>query len=361
VKITFLAAILSTAFMTVFMSLTYAQNPLASGQQSVSALAGNCFSNDFRSRPCTDLDGLTTVPKDASQAFQKGEYQKLDQWFITFCTGNNRMKDGTWLIKHFESGLATHFATWSYSKSLYTDILKWQQIATLSAAPYWAESLYWYGAAWSLPRPRLAEKRSSLNKKLFEQRLVAAETAINRAKEIPAECPLLEVQELAIKIDRGTSVASAQILFDKARRRFPEYHSLYSVMARVYFSRSIGDPIARDAFAKRSAQLTQDFEGKGMYARLYSRKHLRSDTGPEQWIGDLSPSWKQLKESFDDLLTRYPNSKIIVADYLDQACRSDDHETYRRLRASVIGLEAHSLTDNSLDVCDEKHKWKNLR
>lgn len=361
-KIHFYIRILAIALTALGADSVSAQQPLAQEPLHATAPALRCHTAIFRPRACTDLDGtMTSIGEAAAKSFQSGDYQKLDASFAEFCTGKNRMPDGTWSFRHFEDGLGRHFAVWSYSKSLLSDITKWQQLSPESSAAQWAESLYWYGAAWSLARPPAGAKRSALNKKAFETRLASAEAALRRAKNNALKCPAVDVRALEIQIDRGTSPKSAMVLFEELRSHYPQFHGLYAAMSRAYFSESKGDPIERDLFASRAADLTKNFEGRGMYARLHSRLHLRRPFGPKQWIGEFVPEWEPLKAAFDDLVKRYPESKAIVADYLDQACRIGDGETYRRLRDSVVDLEAHSLTDSSLDVCDQTHSWKRQR
>lgn len=304
---------------------------------------------------------MTGVGAAAAKSFLAADYRSLERAFTEFCTGQKRMPDGTWALKHFEDGLARHFSIWRYSKAIHADILKWQAESPDSSAAYWVESLYWYGAAWSLPRPQRGERRSELNQKVFAERLLAAEGSLNRMKQMAVKCPAIDVRALEIQIDRGASLDAALAMFEAVRKVYPQYHGLYAAMARVHFSATRGHPVAREKFAWQAAQMAFDFEGAGMYGRLHSRMHLERTFGPTHWIGEFTPDWERLREAFEDLVRRYPESKVIVADYLDQACRIGDAETYRRLRNGVVGLEAHGLTDTSLDVCDRKHSWKGNR
>lgn len=329
--------------------------PVAAQKTIVLPLGTGCVTPNFHPRRCTDLD--VTKPDlatDVATAFRKGQYTQLNDWFAAYCNGTHRMPDGTWFVAHFESSLARHFGAWG-GHGVLPELAKWRSQSLGLAAPFWAEALYWYDAAWALPWPRAGESRPPQTAKLYAKRLASAGEAIAIAKSKQSDCPVIASLEMAIRIDQNAPLAEVRVLFEKALKRFPDYSGIYHMMGRAHFSRSGGSARAFEDFALDMMRNANVADGQGVYARLYSRSQRKNLPGANVWIGYLEPDWVRLKTSFEELLNRYPHSKLILADYLDHACRIGDKSTYKRLRGSVIGLEAYSLTDLGLDVCDAKN------
>ncbi len=99
-------------------------------------------------------------------------------------------------------------------------------------------------------------------------------------------------------------------------------------MARHFEPKWGGSTAKYELFADSVAEQTKNFEGMGMYARLYwlvdRRQGIPFTNDPL-----APPSWKKLRAGYEDLIRLYPSSIHNLGKYAGVACRSTDGELYR--------------------------------
>ena len=101
--------------------------------------------------------------------------------------------------------------------------------------------------------------------------------------------------------------------------------------------------------------MASGFEGRGMYARIYSLVDDESAL-PFDAEDPASPPWLKLKAGFDSLMEKYPSSYIHVNKFAYAACRSEDGALYRQLRSKAQLYLTGKFKEMS-DVCDRRHNW----
>jgi hypothetical protein len=158
---------------------------------------------------------------------------------------------------------------------------------------------------------------------------------------------------IAVLVAQGKTVQARRV-FDEAVRRFPRYHPLYLAMSRAY----TGEDFER--FAIESVSLSRQFEGQGMYARLYKEvdQPLQMAFDPQSPL----PAWGRLRGAYDDLLRHYPSSLLIANAYASVACRSDDSQLYRQLREKAdVSLDRDAFSVVPVEACDRRHGWSRVK
>ena len=127
-------------------------------------------------------------------------------------------------------------------------------------------------------------------------------------------------------------------------------------MAKHYQPKWGGSAAQYENFANRAAEHTKDFEGMGMYARVY---WLVDHNGGIPFTNDgrQAPSWRKLKAGYEDLIRLYPSSIHNLGKFAGVACRSSEGDLYRSLRTRIAGYEHSAEMVDPVDVCDRRHQW----
>jgi hypothetical protein len=308
--------------------------------------------------PCSDGSQRYFQGQQLVQAAYNGrEFAKLDALYEQWCTGRERFPDGLWKLAEFSGGFTSSFAAWkSWDRDL-AAIQAWQQAAPDSAAASYIEAVYWHEYAWKARGGGYASTVSKEGWALFNERLGKAKAALDAAPLTGSHCPAPAAERISLMIDMGADKEQLTRTYIDAAQRYPEYHALHFAMARQFQPRWGGSAEQYEAFASGAAALTKDFEGMGMYARLYWLVDYNEGL-PFRNDPTAGPYWNKLKAGYDDLMRRYPASIHNLGKYAGVACRSSDGALYRRLRSKLDGYQEEAQMNDPVDVCDLRHHWK---
>jgi hypothetical protein len=307
--------------------------------------------------PCPDselfvLEG--SLPVQA--AFNDNDFKSLDRIYEQWCTGKDRFLDGRWKLSQYGDALYQLFETWRDWPTALRMIKAWQQSPPGSNAALYAEAVYWRAYAWSGRGGGFADTVSREGWELFHERLVFAKAALIELKKRGRDCPAPYVAWLNILLESGATEEELQAVYKEGIGKYPEYQNIYFAMSRHYDPKWGGTAEKYESFASQVAEQTKEFEGMGMYARLY---WLVDNKNSVPFRGEASspPHWQKLKAGYDDLVRLYPRSFYNLGKYAGVACRSSDSELYRKLRTRIAGYEQTAAMNDPVDVCDRRHKW----
>jgi hypothetical protein len=317
---------------------------------------------------CTNMELLKQIPCPDSElffhdgqalvqsAFNAREFTKLDALYSQWCSGKDRFPDGRWKLSQYEAALYQNFSAWNtWTKDL--DVIKsWQKSLPNSAAALFSEAVYWHAYAWKARGAGYASTISKEGWELFRERLSKAESALALAQVATSECAAPYALRLSVLTELGAREERLTSLYAEATRKYPEYHGIYFAMARHYEPKWGGSTAQYESFANRAAEQTKDFEGMGMYARVYWLVDYNQGI-PFTNDARQTPSWKKLKAGYEDLMRLYPSSIHNLGKYAGVACRSTDGDLYRRLRTKIVGYEQSAEMVDPVDVCDRRHHW----
>lgn len=290
------------------------------------------------------------------EALYAKNFKALDELYDQWCSGRDRFPDGRWKLSQYGEGLERSFEIWNRWTSDLAVIQAWQQARPQSNAALYAEAIYWRAYAWKARGGGYADTVAKEGWELFRERLNKAKDILTRLHESGAQCAAPYALTLSVLTDTGASETELAAVFERGVREYPEYHNIYFAMARHYEPKWGGSAEQYERFARKTATRTKDFEGMGMYARLYWLVDTRKDI---PFVNDTAqaPYWSALQAGYEDLMRLYPSSMHNLGKYAGVACRSTDGALYRSLRSKIVGYESSAQMLDPIDVCDRRHKW----
>jgi len=285
---------------------------------------------------------------NVSQPYKAAQFDTLESTFERWRPGGKQLGDGTWELAVFNHGLYNAFQTMTSETER---LSAWKKQKPGSVAARYVEARMFYIHALRVKGDDPHTVHSSEAKAISAERLAKAAALLRKLKPHMRDSPAWYDTQIAVLVEQG-SVAQARKVFNEAVKRFPQYHPLYLTMSAAYKGKAF------EAFANEAVELTKQFEGRGLYARLY--RHI------EQWHElpiDLQqsryPHWPQLKAGYEDLIERYPASIALATSFASVTCRTDDSELYRTLRSKASAyLDPASFSVIPVDACDQRHGWK---
>jgi len=317
---------------------------------------------------CTNLELMKQVPCPDSalffhagrglvqQAYNAADFKALDDLYDQWCTGKDRFPDGRWKLSQYGDAFADNFSAWNtWSKDLKT-IQAWQQARPDSKAAPYAEAVYWRAYAWKARGAGYAGTVSKEGWELFRERLAKAKEILTKLHASGAQCAAPYPLTLGLLTEMGASEAELTAVFERGVHDYPEYHNIYFAMARHYEPKWGGSVEQYERFAGKVAERTKDFEGMGMYARLYWLVDTRHGI-PFANDATQPPYWTRLHAGYEDLMRLYPSSMHNLGKYAGVACRTTDGALYRGLRSKIAGYEQGAEMLDPVDVCDRRHNW----
>jgi hypothetical protein len=227
-------------------------------------------------------------------------------------------------------------------------VAQWRKAVPNSIFVPFAEARYAYTFAWNARGMGYASSVSDESWELFAIRLQQAEQMLLKAPTLLKDTTLWHHLLLGISLDSNRVQSKPAEVFDHAVKRFPRYFPFYETMAERLLPKWGGSWEKVDAFVYGSSRLLEATEGKSMYARLYISL-LRCCATPDQ----TRMNWTLMKESFDDLIVRYPDP-IYKNLYASYACALKDKPAFSNAMARIPPGEMRPeswLDGNSYDSC----------
>jgi hypothetical protein len=293
------------------------------------------------------------------RAFNARDFKALDELYGEWCTGKDRFPDGRWKLSQYGDGLSQNFDAWrTWAKDLGV-LQQWQRARPQSKAALYAEAIYWRANAWAARGGGYAGSVSKEAWELFHERLIKSKEIVLRMQGDGFGCAAPYALAISLLTDLGAPEEEMAAVYREGVQRYPEYHNIYFAMARHHEPKWGGSTEEYEAFADAVAEQTRGFEGMGMYARLYWLVDHRRDI-PFRSEEAAPPYWKKLRSGYEDLMRLYPSSLHNLGKYAGVACRSNDGELYRMLRAKITGYEQQADMLDPIDVCDRRHKFQGM-
>lgn len=333
---------------------------ISPGAGSGQLIARGC--DDYALRkgiPCPDFTVASAARGRTWFAFQAHDFAMLDQLYASWCSGAQMQPDGQSLMINFAAAFIGIGSTLTWDEGL-AQIKQWQSSNPVSEAAQYVEAVYWQQYAWAARGHEYAYTVPAEAWALFGERLEKAKTILHRLLAARTTCPSVYNDLISDLTLTNASESELQAVFEEAVRRFPHNYGIYFAMSQHYEPRWGGSLEAFEEFARAAAARTKDFEGMGMYARLYWVVDSEPGT-PFVNAQTRYPQWSALRQGYEDLLARYPSSMHNIVRFADIACRAGEAPLYRRLRAQFAGYEFEAGFDGvapmSFDACDRKNGW----
>lgn len=307
---------------------------------------------DFKAQKnveCPDIIFLLDAQSDdVTQPYQKAQFDILEATFERWRSGGEQFGNGAWELSVFRPGLDGAFTTVTSDTAR---VAAWKKQKPNSVAARFVEANIYYVHALRVKGSDPHSAASPEAQAISAERLAKAANLLRKLKSNMSDSPAWYDMSIAVLVKQG-SVAEARKTFNAAVKRFPQYHPLYLTMAAAYKGAAL------EAFANEAVELTSQFEGRGMYARLFRQIELSEDL-PVDLQRSRFPTWPQLKGGYEDLLQRYPGSIALATGFASVACRTNESALYRELRSKASAyFIAAQFSVVPVDACDQRHGWK---
>ncbi|MCW5649447.1 MAG: hypothetical protein KIS62_06870 [Ramlibacter sp.] len=171
---------------------------------------------------------------------------------------------------------------------------------------------------------------SASDEQEYVKYLAKARTVLDASSNGPKD-PGWYFQMLRIARFQGWSPQDYSKLLEEAVVTHPYYYDIYFAAAEFLLPQWHGNLDLIENFVRFAEQRTKNKEGHSMYARVYW--HLAA-FGHDNIFHESRIEWKRMRDGFDDVVKRYPDSWNFNA-YARFACQARDRGTAKRLFARI--------------------------
>lgn len=305
---------------------------------------------EFATKPVYDRNMFNTAMSQVGSALEEGKFDKIDRMYDEFLSTRLRATDGSWMVEAVQQALDSWFYAQDDSR-IAKLLADWKQKVPASKLRPVAEADMWQRTAWRARAGRGASSMTPEATQIFRERLHKAAQALEASQDVGRESPMWYWVALIVAGSSGRPEAQFDALFEEAAGKFPTYLPLYLTRVNYYLPQWGGDFDKVDAFIDRSVKRTESTEGAAMYAWLYVDV-ARKSGGDESFFRETRVSWPRMRDSFEDMTKRYPDTwnKILYATF---ACLARDRDaTAKALTMLPVDAQLGAYTRGiSTDAC----------
>jgi hypothetical protein len=275
-----------------------------------------------------EMEQRDQITAHARQLLRDRKFAELEAEAENSRVNKVRLPSGFWTLNNFYEGLESPAygasgAGWDAHLRL---LEEWQAAFPKSPTPQTALAGAYAKYAWQARGTGYAREVTEEGWRLFRERLTKAAAVIQKAQAESHYDPHLADVELIVAKGLSWPADKYERIFNEAVKREPCYPYYYLQRAGYLLPRWNGEPGDVERFAAQAIQLSEACEGKGIYARI--AVYLLPYKDKEQWFFDAYKlSWPKVRQGFDDLEKRYPNSAWNLNEYCLLACHAQDAKT----------------------------------
>jgi len=277
---------------------------------------------------------VSPITEAAQNAFWNGDFAELERQNTYYSQPGRVEPDATSQLDLFRQGLNTVFKNdvdnvEAYLQEVDRLTLQWatEHPASAFAHILHARSLYAHG--WSYRGGTYAKDVPPEAWKDFHAYLRRAAEYLHAHADVALADSY--AHHVLIEIGRGLAWKPEQLIAiaDDGLKRNPEDTELLFAVTFSLLPKWQGDARMLDSYINHAVQQTRARFGTSMYARLYSAA-ARDQYGYDLFEDSLA-DWPRMKASFEDLLTRFPDSPHRLNRYAYMACVAKDRQTLAAL------------------------------
>ena len=287
--------------------------------------------------------------------FEEEDFAALDALVEKWNTPKERDDDGDWKLGGFMVAFYFPPQTEDWRRSLQR-IQKWRKFNPRSAGAAIIEARYWASYAKHIRGNENNQEVDPVSTRVFLKHMKLAEQILKKSKEFASHNPLWYETYLDIAIDTKRDDKFIANLIEEGIQKHPYYRSLYADLAH-YWSPTNGNKAdweKIDALVKQAVTLTSGIDGVANYAWLYaqisSQQKVEVDILRESLV-----SWVKMRESFEDLVKRYPSANNLNK-FAAFACRAGDKDAFLSVRPRIQSHIVLAMwpSNYSIDLCDHR-------
>ena len=277
----------------------------------------------------------TSPIEEASQeALWWGDFVALEKQNAFYKQANRFEPDGSAQLELFRSGMSSVFTNKVDNAEVYLEemdrlTLQWAVEHPQSALAHilHAQSLVEHG--WSYRGGGYAKDVPPESWKEFHAYLRRAVEYLNAHADVALTDSYAHHQLLQIGRGLGWTRAQTAAIAKDGLTRNPDDILLYFELLKGLLPKWGGNARQVDDFIKNTAEQTRAKYGNAMYARLYSA--AAEEEFGQALFEDSYADWGKMKQAYEDMFARYPNSPDRLNRYAYMACLAKDKDTFLKL------------------------------
>jgi hypothetical protein len=271
---------------------------------------------------------------DAQRAFQTEDFATLEAMLHPPDGELLSFDDGSTRVESAVAGIDELFKQGGSPAPTLSLLAKWRRQFPLSDGPDLIESLLFRTWAWQARGQGYAKEVSPQAWVEYAQRIEMADAALADAADKSQKSPAYYSLVIALGVDQSKDRKDLQRQIDFSLEDFPEYFPPHQAMVRALLPRWGGSYVEIDDYVEYVQAKVPAERRPEIYARLYATLAWLEGDEVDLFLETIA-KWPKVKEGYDALLVRYPNSDWLRNIYAGMACRARDAETYRALMSEL--------------------------
>jgi membrane associated rhomboid family serine protease len=295
-----------------------------------------CVSDGVEPRGKT-TDGLAArraAGCDAQLAFETEDFAALqamlhpeDGKLVTFEDGSTRTEGAI-------AGLGALLERVSAPVPTLSLLAKWRREFPLSGGPDLIEALLFRSWAWQARGGTYAKEVSPQAWAAYRSRIEMADAALTDAADKQQRSPTYYPLAIALGVDQSKDREALRGYVDFSLEDFPEYYPPHPAMLRALLPRWGGSYAEIDDYVEYVQDKVPAGRRREVYARLYTTLAGLEGDEVDLFVETIA-KWPKMKEGYEDILIRYPDSDWLRNMYAGMACRAKDGETYSAIMSEL--------------------------
>ncbi len=313
------------------------------------------------------LDGAVAAVSDL---LVKEDFDELERLGDRLRKERTRSKNGNWQLEYYYDNLCRWWTGFKPSREqwLHAKLDKWREAKPDSVKPLVAKSEAYMWFAWEARGEGYSYTVTEEGWREFDARMDKAVELLDEAVATDPCNPEIYTMLVSIGKARSMDRAEMEAIFEKGLKAERFYIPLYYQMALASMPRwggSVGD---LEKFMERAVELTRESEGESMYARIVDLTSMYFT--PTEFKEQFNVPYERLKQSYWDLVKRYPQDMYYLNSFCYWAYTEDDLETAIKLRDmfgdNIIGrawreLRNYELFTKRIAERNRSERTKNAR
>lgn len=256
-----------------------------------------------------ELEERVAVQQSVFAAVRNRDFKLLDAMSVDYRTTQSRSASGLWKLTLFNSGLSYLFDTRRREDSFWVASQKvaeeWVRSHPQSPAAHLAYAQMLLNRGWSYRGNGRVNTVKPEDWPSFFEYTQRARQYLEENKQIAHQDPRWYEMMAIIAYRQGWTPADFEQLIDEGLSLYPSFYQIYFAAIDFYSPKWGGNTAFIEKFARDAQKRTSQFEGNGMYARIYWYAS-QTQYGDDLFSASLV-HWGLMKKGIDDVLAKYPD------------------------------------------------------
>jgi hypothetical protein len=296
---------------------------------------GALDASDLEKRKNSVVDGaklqMQGIIAKVSDYLVEENFDELEEIATYLRKEKVRSRGGSWQLDFYYDNLALRWRKFGpeREKWLFDVLDRWVSEKPESVTPLLVMAKAHIDYAWHIRGGGYASEVTEEGWKGFKSRLNIAWNILEKVEMMPAKDA--EVYSLFIKTGLGLGKSDEELdhFFEKGIKIESGYIPLYLERATSLMPRWRGKKGELEAFMDRAVEITKEEEGTSYYVRISNMVFRYFKFNDFQDKFDIP--YEKVKQSYWDLLERYPDTQYFLSAFCYCACKHKDRETALKL------------------------------